>query len=409
LDVLRHNSYDDLLRHSGDPSRLDRGVVLCDCLIISTVCGTSWGSVGTVGVALIGIAASLGAPLPITAGAIVAGAYFGDKMSPLSESTNLASLVCGSNLYEHIRHLCYTTMPVYVLSLVLYVVLGHTNSSGDYVRPANVQLTLDTLSTMYTFGSSSWILAIPALVVIVGSILKFPTIPTMLLSASIAFLIGITVQDFALKDGITAMVRGFNTTMTEHKFEHFVAANIAPYVTRLLTRGGMEDMMKTLLVVFCAFGFAGIVSKTGMLETLLKALTDRIVLKQGSVILSTIGTCILVGFTTGSSYLCLIIPSEMFRESYKKVGLHPVNLSRTVEDAGTVLVPLIPWSMAGIFMYSQLGVPVIDYAPYAFLCYGCFILAAIYGFTGIAIRQLHPEQSADTNSTQNKRAEGQAS
>ena len=153
------------------------------------------------------------------------------------------------------------------------------------------------------------------------------------------------------------------------------------------------SMMNTLLIVFCAFGFAGIASKAGMLETLLKAITDRVALKRGPLILSTVLSCIMIGFTSGASYLCLIIPAEMFGAAYRKAGLHQVNLSRTIEDAGTVLVPIIPWSMAGIYMSSQLGVSVVEYAPYAFLCYGCFILAIFYGFTGIAIRPLVNNES----------------
>ena len=356
--------------------------------IVSTVTGTSWGSVGTVGVALIGIAASLGAPLPLTAGAIVAGAYFGDKMSPLSDSTNLAALVTGANLYEHIRHLFYTTMPVFVISLVLYTFLGKTSSGGAYVQSSSVQATLDTLASMYTFGAMSWLLLLPALIVVVGSIAKFPTVPTMLFSAAFAFVIGIFAQHFSFTDGVASLVNGFDVTMTQAKFAQFDLKQIPPEVVKLLNRGGMVSMMNTLLIVFCAFGFAGIASKAGMLETILKAITDRVALKRGPLILSTVLSCIMIGFTTGASYLCLIIPAEMFGEAYRKAGLHPVNLSRTIEDAGTVLVPIVPWSMAGIYMASQLGVSVVEYAPYAFLCYGCFLLAIIYGFTGIAIRPL---------------------
>ena len=356
--------------------------------IISTVTGTSWGSVGTVGVALIGIAGSLGAPLPLTAGAIVAGAYFGDKMSPLSDSTNLAALVTGANLYEHIRHLLYTTVPVFVLSLLLYSIMGKTSGNGSYAQSASVQATLDTLDQMYRFGTMSWLLLIPALIVIVGSVLKFPTVPTMLFSSGLALVIGMTVQNFSFTDGVNSLVNGFNINMTQGKFSSFDVATIPPEVTKLLNRGGMISMMNTLLIVFCAFGFAGIASKAGMLDTLLKAITDRVALKRGPLILSTVGSCIMIAFTTGASYLCLIIPAEMFGPAYRKAGLHPVNLSRTVEDAGTVLVPIIPWSMAGIYMSTQLGVSVVEYAPYAFLCYGCLILAVFYGYTGIAIRPL---------------------
>lgn len=353
--------------------------------VVSTVTGTSWGSVGTVGVALIGIAASIGAPLPLTAGAIVAGAYFGDKMSPMSDSTNLAAMVTGANLFEHIRHLMYTTVPVYLVSIVLYLMLGRS-SGGAYVQPASVQATLQSLEGMFNFGAAG-LLLIPVVIVIGGSIMKLPTVPIMLASSALAVLLGVTVQGFALAHGVAALVDGFRIDMAD-------AALATPAVTKLLTRGGMAAMMNTLLIVFCAFGFAGIVSCTGMLETLLKAVTDRVALRRGPLIFSTVLTCAGIGLATGASFLCLIIPAEMFGAAYRKAGLHPVNLSRTVEDAGTVLVPLIPWSMAGIYMSAQLGVDVLDYAPYAFLCYGCLVLAVFYGYTGIGIRTLAVQPSA---------------
>jgi NhaC family Na+:H+ antiporter len=353
--------------------------------VISTVTGTSWGSVGTVGVALIGIAAALGAPLPLTAGAIVAGAYFGDKMSPLSDSTNLAALVTGANLYEHIRHLLYTTMPIFALSLVLYTTLGH-GGGASYVQPAGLDANLRTLEAMYRFGPASFWLLLPAILVIAGSVLKLPTVPTMLASAALALVLGVVVQGFAPVAGVTALVDGFNVSMVQAKLSAAGIAAPGPDVARLLNRGGMVSMMNTLLIVFCAFGFAGIASKAGMLDTLLRAVTERVTLRRGPLILSTVLSCVGIGLATGASYLCLIIPAEMFGAAYRKAGLHAVNLSRTVEDAGTVLVPIIPWSMAGIYMSTQLGVPVLDYAPYAFLCYGCMILAVIYGYTGVAIR-----------------------
>ncbi|MES3026064.1 MAG: Na+/H+ antiporter NhaC [Pseudomonadota bacterium] len=353
--------------------------------VVSSATGTSWGSVGTVGVALIGIAASLGVPLPITAGAIVAGAYFGDKMSPMSDSTNLAALVTGANLYEHIRHLMYTTMPVYLVSIGLYIVLGQS-AGGAYTQPAGVKATLGALESMYTFGWTSVLLLVPVVVVVAGSIMKLPTVPTMLCSSALALALGIGVQHFSLAHGVSALVDGFGVHMAQAKLAALGLPGAPPDVVRLLTRGGMTDMMSTLLIVFCAFGFAGIVSSAGMLDTLLRAVTDRVALKRGPLILSTVLSCVVIGLTTGASFLCLIIPAEMFGPAYRKAGLHPVNLSRTVEDAGTVLVPLVPWSMAGIYMSTQLGVPVIEYAPYAFLCYGCMMLAVFYGYTGIAIR-----------------------
>jgi len=359
--------------------------------VVSSVTGTSWGSVGTMGVALIGIAAALDVSLPLTAGAIVAGSYFGDKMSPLSDTTNLSPLIAGSNIYEHIKHMLYTTLPIFIVSIGIYLVLGYSSGSVSQT-PEKIAIIKETLETMYTFGPMSLLLILPVLIVVAGSILKLPTIPVMLASSALAILIGITIQNFSFVDGVTSLVNGFQVKFAAAKFASFNEGAIIWDITRLCNRGGMMSMMSTLLLAYSAFGFAGIVSKAGMLDTIIDSLSKKVELNSGNVILSTVLSCILVAVTTGSSYLSIIVPGEMFQKAYKKAGLHPVNLSRTLEDAGTVIVPLIPWSMAGAYMASTLGVPVVQYAPYAFLCYGCFILAIVYGYTGFGIKRIPLEE-----------------
>ena len=350
--------------------------------LVSTFTGTSWGSVGTVGVAMIGIATGLGVSLPMTAGAIVAGSYFGDKLSPLSDTTNLAPIAAGSELYEHIRHMLYTTIPAFIISLIVYGIIGQ-NSVSEVANPEKIGIMLDTLDTIYNWNI---LLIAPVIIVLYGSITKKPTVTIMLLSSGVAGVIAITYQGFAIKDVYVTMVSGFNVSMAQ--VDGFDPSTVIWEVTRLVNRGGIMSMMGTLLIAYCAFAFAGIVSKAGLLEVLLDRMQKRIN-STGTLILSTVMACITMAVVTGSSYLSIIVPGELFADTYKKMGLHAKNLSRTLEDSGTVVVPLVPWSMAGVYMSSTLGVPVLDYAPWAILCYAGFITATIYGFTGFGISKIN--------------------
>jgi NhaC family Na+:H+ antiporter len=345
--------------------------------IVSTVTGTSWGSAGTVGVAIMGIAGGLGVSLPATAGAVVAGAYFGDKISPLSDTTNLAPIAAGSELYEHIKHMLYTTMPAMVVSLIVYTVVGF-GASGNLNTPESVTILLSQLDGMFSWNL---ILLLPVLLIITGSLKKWPTIPTMLGTSLFSVLLGVIVQGFTFKDGFTALVKGFNVTMTGFEGEAIWE------VTRLINRGGVVSVTGTTVLIFCAMGFAGIMSKSGMLEVVLHAMMTKIKSTTG-LILTTIGSCFTVAFVTGSSYLSIIIPGELFKDAYKEKGLHAKNLSRTLEDSGTVLVPLIPWSAAGAYMASTLGVSTIEYLPWAVLNYMGIVFAIILAFTGIGIAKL---------------------
>lgn len=356
--------------------------------LVSVFTGTSWGSVGTVGVAMIGIATGLGVSLPMTAGAVVAGSYFGDKISPLSDTTNLAPIAAGSELYEHIRHMLYTTVPAFAISLVVYGLLGRSSVSGA-ATPEKIGIMLDTLSTMFKWNV---LLLVPIAIVLYGSIAKKPTVPIMLISSAVASLIAIFYQGFGVADIFSTMVGGFNVSMV--KAPGFEAKSVIWEVTRLVNRGGIMSMMGTLLIAYCAFSFAGIVSKAGFLEVILDAMMSKIK-STGSLILATVLSCITMALVTGSSYLSIIVPGELFAESYKRRGLHPKNLSRTLEDSGTVVVPLVPWSMAGVYMASTLGVATIEYAPWALLCYLGFVTAIIYGYTGFSIARLDPAKAGN--------------
>jgi NhaC family Na+:H+ antiporter len=337
---------------------------------ISLVTGTSYGTAGTIGVAFMGIAQGLGVPLGQAAGAIVAGAYFGDKISPFSDTTNLAPIAAQSNLFDHIRHMLWTTTPAWLLGLVVYLLLGLFSRHGDTVSLEKTEMIMAVLKSGFKFH---WLLLLPPAITLYLAIKKKPVIPGMLISAAVAVILAIFIQRVEVVTAVRSMVFGFVATTGEDM------------VDSLLTRGGMVNMMDVTLIAFCAFAFGGIMQKAGMLDVLLERLV-RIANTVGKIIAATVTSCITTALLTGSSFLSILIPGELFAPIYKRNKLAAKNLSRTTEDSGTVVVPLIPWSIAGVFMSGTLGVEnSLVYAPWAIMCYTGFIFALIYGFTGFAI------------------------
>jgi NhaC family Na+:H+ antiporter len=337
--------------------------------VVSVVTGTSWGTVGTIGVAFMGIAHGLQVPLDQAAGAIVAGAYFGDKISPFSDTTNLAPVAAKSNLFDHIRHLLWTTLPAWLLSLVVYFFLGLAIPASAGTSLGQMDTILVTIQSNFHFH---WLLFLPPVITLYAAIRKRPVIPYMLLSALVAVLLAIFVQGAALKPAVASVLSGFSAETGQ------------PMVDRLLNRGGMLEMMDITLIAFCAYAFGGIIQRAGMLDVLLDRLL-RIARTTGALITAAVASCLTVALLTGSSFLSILIPGELFAPAFRKRNLAAKNLSRTTEDSGTVIVPLIPWSIAGVFMAGTLGVPTLAYAKWAVMCYTGFLFAILYGFTGIGI------------------------
>ena len=347
--------------------------------IISIVTGTSWGSVGTVGVALMGIATGLDANLAATAGAIVAGAYFGDKLSPLSDTTNLAPIAAGSELYEHIKHMLWTTIPASVIASIVYLIAGLNTTGASETESESMTAMLSTLNEMFNWNL---LLLIPPIIILYGALRKYPTLPVIIFSSIVAALLGMFIQGFTLQDVFASTVTGFDVSMVSK--EGFDSSVVPPEVLDLIHQGGMQSMTSVILIAFSAFAFAGIMTKSGALDVIIEQLL-KYVKRTGDLILSTVLSCLTMALVTGNSYLSIIVPGEMFKDTYKMKNLAAKNLSRTLEDSGTVVVPLIPWSSAGVFMAGTLGVPTLSYAPWAVLCYVGFIFAIILGYTGIGI------------------------
>jgi NhaC family Na+:H+ antiporter len=334
------------------------------CSLTSIATGTSWGTIGTLGVAFIGIAMGLGIPLGPAAGAIVAGSYFGDKMSPFSDVTNLAPVAAGSNLFDHIKHMLWSATPAWMIGLFIYFLVG-LKYGAEKVESETMNSITQTLKSHFSFNI---FLLLPMIIVFYFAATKKPTIPGMLLSSFVAGFLALIFQKASVTEIATAMNTGYqaNTGLEE--------------VDRLISRGGMMSMMETQLVAFTAFSFGGIMQSTGLLSVIL----DRVVKfanKVWSIVLTTIVSSIITALITGSSYLSMIIPGELLAPIFKKQKLAAKNLSRIIEECGAIVVPLIPWSMAGVYITGTIGVSTFSYLPWAIMNYTAVVILAIFGFT----------------------------
>jgi NhaC family Na+:H+ antiporter len=347
------------------------------CAVVSLATGSSWTTAGTVGIAFIGIGTGLGVPLPMVAGAIISGAYFGDKMSPLSETTNLAPAVVGVDLFVHVRHMFWTTAPSMGLALLLYWLLGLR-----YGGAASLE-EVSTITTGLTAGFqlSPWLLLVP-LVVIGLVVLKLPALPAVLLGAALGGVAAGGFQGLSFAQTLTIAYGGYE------------AQTGVTAVDDLLSRGGMESMYGTIGLILCAMSFGGIMERSGMLGVIAAAIL-RLARGTGSLITATLASCIGLNVVAADQYLAIIVPGRMYREAYRRVGLHPKNLSRCLEDAGTLTSPLIPWNSCGAYMFATLGVFPFAYLPFAFLNLLNPLISALYGWAGWTLTRAEPETAAD--------------
>lgn len=346
------------------------------CSIVSVATGSSWTTAGTVGIALIGIGQGLGMPAPLVAGAIISGAYFGDKMSPLSDTTNLAPAMAGSNLFEHIKHMVYTTAPSFIIALVMYGVIG-MKYAGKELDLAEIQLISTTLEG--AFNTLSPILLIPPVAVILMVILKMPAVPGLIIGTFLGGVFALIFQGADLGAIVDAAHYGYS------------AETGVIVVDELLLRGGLDSMMWTVSLILCALTLGGILEKTGMLEALANALL-KFTKGTFGLVFATIISCLGVNLATGEQYLAIVLPGRMYKNEYRKRGLHPKNLSRALEDSGTLLSPLIPWNTCGAFMWTTLGIHPFAYLPFAFLNLVNPLVSLFYAATGITMEKLSPEE-----------------
>ncbi len=353
------------------------------CSIVSLAIGSSWTTAATVGVALMGIGGALGASPSMTAGAVISGAYFGDKMSPLSDTTNLAPGIAGSKLFEHIRAMVYTTLPAWLLALVLYGVIGLV-SGVDTSRfsPEGIAQLRDALGTAQQI--SPWLL-LPPMLVILLAILRMPAVPALLAATLAGGILAWLFQGVGLGQILAVLYDGNLSS----------SGNEA--VDELLSRGGMAGMLDTIALIMAATAFGGIMERAGFIAVLLRALLRR-VSSVGGLITSTVLSCLGVNFLLAEQYLAIVLPGRMFREAYPRFGLQARMLSRTLEDGGTVTSALCPWNSGGAFMAGTLGVATFSYVPFAFMNLLVPIIAVFYAWSGLFIMRSDEPGVAHGNS-----------
>jgi NhaC family Na+:H+ antiporter len=348
------------------------------CAIVSIATGSSWTTAATVGIALIGVGEGLGIPRNIVAGAIISGAYMGDKLSPLSDTTNLAPAMAGTDLFTHIKHMLYTTVPSFIITLIMFGFLG-MKYTGVALNTKMIDGILGTLGG--SFNINPLLLLVP--VIVIGAVvMKVPAIPGLFGGAIIG--------------GIAAMIFQGATLGSVFGTLHYGYAGESgmAMVDDLLNRGGLDSMMWTVSLILCAMILGGIMEKTQMLATLaLKILS--VAQTTGNLILVSIITPIFVNLVAGDQYLSIVVTGRMFKNAYEEKGLHPKNLSRSLEDAGTLTSPLIPWNTCGAYMIATLGLAPWTYVPYCFLNLINPVIAIIYGYTGFSIEMLDKDKDKD--------------
>jgi NhaC family Na+:H+ antiporter len=354
---------------------------------MSLCTGTSWGSAGTVGVALMGMAGALHAPLPMVAGAVVSGAYFGDKMSPLSDSTNICAIAANVPLYRSIRHLLYTAIPSFTACVIVYSLASRfAPVSGDGL-PETARILLADLERSFTLNA---IALIPLAVMLWGIMRKYPPALAISLSAMVALVVAVLFQGVTPINAITSAVTGARAEM-------FGAATppSAHFLT-LVNRGGLYSMAPTLIVVIAAFILAAAMEVSGALTLLIDRMLAAVTSIFRLIAATMAAGATMIALTSHGGVTALIV-GGLFQPAYKERNLAPENLSRSLEDSVTITEPLMPWTVSAIFMATTLGVPTSLYAPWAVFCYGgpffSLLIAASYRKTGFGIRRLSAAQS----------------
>lgn len=353
--------------------------VLMLCAFISIVTGSSWTTVGTVGVASIGIGHGLGVPEAAVAGAVVSGAFFGDKLSPLSDTTNLTPAVLGVDLYDHIKHMLYTTLPVFGISLVLYWILGLYLVDTDAATGIGSQTYQEYIRDNFKFSP---LLVIPPIAIILMIFLKVPAIPSLTIGVLLGGMLQLIVQGHNLGEVFNTLYGGYSISTDWKEMDD------------VLSQGGMSSMYSVVNLGVISLALGGIMHKCRMLSVIVRSL-GGLVKRQGDLIVTTLSTSIFINIFGANQYLAVIIPAQMYEDAYQAKNLHLKNLSRALESGGTLTAPLIPWNTSGFFIMSVLGVNAVAYAPYALLCWMTVILVVIFGYANITMTKKYEWLTAD--------------
>ncbi len=358
------------------------------CALVAISIGSSWTVAGTLGIGLMGIAGSFELSPAITAGAIISGAYFGDKLSPLSDTTNLAAAATGVDLFEHIRHMLWTTVPGFIIALVVFALIG---SSGA-ATPEEITQLKSALDSQFSIGLH---LLFPLVFMLFLVYRRVPAYPAIILSALVGGVFALVFQGEAVArlagdhegmSGMAVQLMGVWISL----FDGYVSDSGNAFLDELLSKGGMSSMLNTVWLIISALGFGGVLERTGILNYLLQ-LALRGVHSTGSLITTTVLTCFGTNILSADQFIAVALPGRMYKDAYEQRGLSRLNLSRTLEDSATLTSVLIPWNTCGAYMSATLGVATFSYAPYAFFNLVCPLLAIAYGYAQFAQKPLESD------------------
>lgn len=365
--------------------------------VVSLASGSSWTTAGTIGIALLGISQGLGISVPLTAGVVISGSYLGDKMSPLSDTTNLAPACAGAKLFDHIRAMCWSTVPTYVIVVLITIVLGMRYGGGalDMEKINTIQAMMKAEFSINLLGF------VPPIVVIACCSLKMPAVPGLFMGVIAGAVLSI-FQGHGPADLVQAIHYGYEAGLSGQFAEAqgtaltalmaknsltgtpAIVKEVGTLLKDLLTRGGMDSMLWTISLILCALAFGGVTEACGFLEVIVGRLTEK-AKRPGDLMASALFSCFAANLFFGDNYLAIAIPGRMFRNAFSEAGLAPMMLSRATEDCGTLTSVMIPWNSCGAYISGVLGVPTLVYAPYCFLNYLNPIVSLILSYMRIGL------------------------
>jgi len=368
--------------------------------LVSLATGSSWSTVATIGIALLGIGNALGISEGMTAGAIISGAYFGDKMSPLSDTTNLAPAMAGTDLFTHIRYMTITTGPSITIALIVFLIIGFTMDTQ--ATQTNIPDVLNALEKSFYISPVLFLVPILLLIIIIK---KIPALPALLIGSLLGALFAVILQpdvirEISQNDGSYVIASYIAVVKSMYGEIHVVSENVQ--INELLSTGGMTGMLNTIWLILAAMVFGGIMESAGLLVRISQAII-KLVKSTGSLVASTVGTCLFFNFTASDQYISIVVPGRMFSKLYREKGYKPELLSRTLEDSGTVTSVLIPWNTCGATQSSVLGVPVLTYVPYAFFNLLSPIMSILIAYLNIKIRRFSNDEVNEKTENEEKK------
>ncbi len=372
--------------------------------MVSLATGSSWSTVATVGIALIGVGQALGINQGVIAGAVISGAYFGDKMSPLSDTTNLAPAMAGTDLFTHIRYMTITTVPAMSLTLIIFLIIGFTYKFD--ANPGDIELVLESIESK--FRITPWLMLVPAFLIFI-IIKKIPPLPALLAGSLMGALFALIFQPQLVRevalglDGTTtSFFKASYLTVMQSIFGDIAITTSNDMVNGLLSSTGMRGMLNTIWLILSAMVFGGAMESAGLLLKITSSVI-RYAQSTGSLVATTIATSIFFNITASDQYIAIVVPGRMFADTYRKRGLKPELLSRTLEDGGTITSVLVPWNTCGATQSRVLGVPTMEYVPYAFFNFLSPLFSILFAYLNYKIRRYGDDEPAPKSGSDEER------